>query len=131
LVWGLDVHHHGAREHVHDPNAVAPAHHLGASALFESTLELGSRTALFGRAEQVQKTADDLGFVGGDLGQSFTIRELTFGVAGDLIASERGRIGIGARVGMTRLPESLRLAYGTLTPAGGAVFLSFKPPYPR
>jgi hypothetical protein len=131
LVWGLDVHHHGAREHVHDPNAVVPAHHLGASALFESTLELGSRTALFGRVEQVQKTADDLGFVGGDLGQSFTIRELTFGIAGDLIASERGRIGIGARAGLTRLPESLRLAYGTVTPAGGAVFLSLKPPYPR
>jgi hypothetical protein len=104
---------------------------LGASGLFETTLELGSRTALFGRVEQVQKTADDLGFLGGDLSQSFTIRELTLGVARDLIASERGRIGIGARIGLTRLPESLRLAYGTLSPAGGAVFLSLKPPYPR
>ena len=130
LVWGLDVHHHGAREHVHDPNAavVPPVHHLGASALVESTLELGLGTAIFGRVEQVQKTADDLGFVGGDLGQSFTIRELTLGVARDLITGERGRVGIGVRTALARVPESLRLTYGTRTPMGGAVFLSLKPP---
>jgi hypothetical protein len=128
LVWGLDVHHHGAREHVHDPNAVVPPHHLGTSGLLETTLELGPRTAVFGRAEQVQKTADDLGFLGGDLGQSFTIRELSFGVARDLITSERGRIGVGVRGMMARVPESLRIAYGTRTPSGGAVYLSLMPP---
>jgi hypothetical protein len=131
LVWGLDVHHHGAREHVHDPAAVASVHHLGASALFETTLELGTRTALYGRVEQVQKTADDLGFLGGDLSQSFTIHELTLGASRDLLTSERGSIGIGARATLTRLPESLRLAYGTLTPMGAALFLSLKPPRPR
>jgi hypothetical protein len=128
LVWGLDVHHHGAREHVHDPGAVAPVHHLGASALLETTLELGSRAAVFGRVEQVQKSADDLGFLGGDLSQSFTIREITLGFAHDLVGGERGRIGIGARAMVARLPESLRLAYGTLTPTGGAVYLTLKPP---
>ncbi|HEV8447645.1 MAG TPA: hypothetical protein VGQ44_12525 [Gemmatimonadaceae bacterium] len=128
LVWGLDVHHHGAREHVHDPSAVAPLHHLGASALLETTLELGSKSAVFGRVEQVQKTADDLGFLGGDLSQSFTIREVTIGVTRDLIAGDRGRIGVGVRAMMARLPESLRLAYGTLTPTGGAVYLTLKPP---
>ena len=128
LVWGLDVHHHGAREHVHDPGAVVPVHHLGASALLETTLELGSRSAVFGRVEQVQKTADDLGFLGGDLSQSFTIHELTLGFARDLVEGERGRIGFGARAMVAWLPESLRLAYGTLTPTGGAVYLSLKPP---
>ena len=128
LVWGLDVHHHGTREHVHDPNAIVPPHHLGASALFETTLDLGRRTSVFGRAEQVQKTADDLGFVGGDLGQSFTIRELSLGVARDLVASGKGRIGIGARGSVNAVPEALRLAYGTRTPVGGSVFLSLKPP---
>jgi hypothetical protein len=128
LVWGLDVHHHGAREHVHDPTAVAPAHHLGGSVLLETTLDLGSKSAVFGRLEQVQKTADDLGFLGGDLSQSFTIRELTIGVARDLFVGERGRVGVGARAMAARVPESLRLAYGTLTPAGGAVYLTLKPP---
>jgi len=128
LMWGLDVHHHGAREHVHDPTAVAPVHHLGASALLESTLEVGPKTAIFGRLEQVQKTADDLGFLGGDLSQSFTIQEVTLGLARDLVMGERGRIGIGARAMVARVPESLRIAYGTRTPTGGAVFLSLKPP---
>jgi len=128
LVWGLDVHHHGAREHVHDPTAVVPSHHLGASALFESTLELGRNTAVFGRAEQVQKTADDLGFLGGDLGQAFTIRELSLGLARDVVATSRGRIGVGARGTLALLPETLRIAYGTVTPLGGAVFFDLKPP---
>jgi hypothetical protein len=128
LVWGLDVHHHGAREHVHDPTAVVPLHHLGASALLETTLDLGTKTAVFGRAEQVQKTADDLGFLGGDLGQSFTVREVSFGVARDIVTIEHGRIGMGARGALTLVPESLRIAYGTRTPLGGAVFLSLKPP---
>jgi len=41
---------------------------------------------------------------------------------------EHGRLGVGARVMAARVPESLRLAYGTLTPAGGAVYLTLKPP---
>ncbi len=128
FVWGLDVHHHGAREHVHDPTAPVPPHHLGASALLETTLDLGHKTSVFGRAEQVQKTADDLGFLGGDLGQSFTIRELSFGISRDVVTGNRGRLGLGVRGLVTRLPETLRLAYGTLTPLGGAVFLSLQPP---
>jgi hypothetical protein len=128
FVWGLDVHHHGAREHVHDPTAPGPPHHLGASALLETTLDLGRKTAIFGRAEQVQKTADDLGFLGGDLAQSFTIREVSFGISRDVVTSERGRLGLGVRGLVTRLPETLSLAYGTLTPLGGAVFLSLQPP---
>jgi hypothetical protein len=127
LVWGLDVHHHGAREHVHDPTVVVPVHHLGASALLETTLDLGTKTAVFGRAEQVQKTADDLGFLGGDLGQSFMVREASLGVARDIVTREHGRIGVGARGALNLVPESLRIVYGTRTPLGGAVFLSLKP----
>lgn len=127
LVWGLDVHHHGAREHVHDPNAVIPAHHLGASGMFETTLDLGRRTSVFGRAEQVQKTADDLGFVGGDLAESFVIREATIGITRDILSDSHARFGIGARGTLNLLPESLHLAYGTRTPLGGALFVSLKP----
>ena len=128
IVWGLDVHHHGAREHVHDPNAIIPAHHLGASGMFETTLDLGRRTSVFGRAEQVQKTGDDLGFIGDDLGQSFTIREMSLGIARDLLCASHARLGVGARGTLNLVPESLRLAYGTRTPLGGAVFVSLKPP---
>ncbi len=128
FVWGLDVHHHGTRAHVHDPTTPEPPHHLGSSALLESTLELGGKTAVFGRVEQVQTTADDLGFLGGDLTQSFTIRELSIGATRDVLSSSRGRVGLGVRGLVTRVPESLRIAYGTLTPLGGAVYLSLQPP---
>ena len=128
LVWGLDVHHHGAREHVHEPGVVIPVHHLGASGLFETTLDLGRRTSLFGRAEQVQKSADDLGFIGGDLAQSFVVREASLGATRDIVSDSHLRFGIGARATVNILPESLRLTYGTRTPLGGSVFLSLKPP---
>lgn len=127
LVWGLDVHHHGGREHVHDPGAVGPVHHLGASALLESTLDVGRRISVFGRLEQVQKTADDLGFLGGDLAQSFTIREASGGIACDVVTAPRARIGVGLRGTVNLLPEALHVAYGTRTPVGGAIFVSLKP----
>lgn len=126
-VWGLDVHHHGAREHVHDPAAPVHPHHLGASALLESSLGLGTRTAAFGRLEQVQKTADDLGFIGGELGQSFTIREASLGVSRDVASGAALRLAVGARGSINFLPETLRLAYGTRTPAGAAVFVRVTP----
>ena len=128
LVWGLDVHHHGARVHVHDSSAVVHAHHLGASGLFETALDLGPRTSAFGRLEQVQKTADDLGFIGGDLSQPFTIREVSLGLSRDVVSASAGRIGLGTRGTVNLIPETLRSTYGTRMPLGGAVFVSLKPP---
>jgi hypothetical protein len=127
VMWGLDVHHHGARAHVHDANAPVPTHHEGASGLFESTLEVGRRDALFVRLEQVQKTGDDLGFLADDLTQSFTIREIAGGATHELASARGLSLDAGARASVELLPATLALTYRTRHPAGVDVYLRLRP----
>jgi hypothetical protein len=127
LVWGLNIHHHGTREHNHDPTVTPKSYHLSSSVLLESTIDATPRLAVYGRLEQVQKTADDLGFLGGDALQQFTIRALSLGATRDVIARGSSALGVGARATLNVLPETLRLTYGTRTPVGFAVFLRLRP----
>lgn len=127
LVWGLNIHHHGTREHNHDPNAVPKSYHLSSSVLLEHTVDVSARLAIYGRVEQVQKTADDLGFLGGDALQQFTVRALSLGATREMIARGNASLGVGARGTVNLLPETLRHVYGTATPAGFAVFLRLRP----
>jgi hypothetical protein len=98
IVWGLNVHHHSDREHTHDPTVSTKLSHPSSSVLVESTLELGRSTAVFGRAEQVQKSGDDLGFIGGDLIELFTVRSLSAGVTRDVRSFGDAAFGVGAGV---------------------------------
>jgi hypothetical protein len=127
LIWGLDNHHHSPRLHVHDATTPSPTHHPSASALVESTLGLGTRTQVFVRAEQVQKMSDDLGFLGGDLTQLFTIRALSGGVARQVASLGGVAFGLGARASIDFLPESLRLTYQGTRPKGFAVYVRLTP----
>jgi hypothetical protein len=127
LVWGLNIHHHGSREHNHDPNVVPKSYHIGSSVLFESTVDVTHRLALYGRLEQVQKTADDLGFFGGDALQLFTIRAVSLGATREVLAVGDASFGLGARATLNILPETLRLTYQSTTPVGFAVFLRVRP----
>jgi hypothetical protein len=126
-IWGMNIHHHGSREHIHDPNVPMKPYHLASSALLESTLDVTPRVAVFGRLEQVQKTADDLGFLGGDGMQAFNVRAVSLGATREIASRGDASLGAGARATPTLLPESLRLIYQTRTPAGFAVYLRLRP----
>jgi hypothetical protein len=126
-VWGLNIHHHSDREHTHDPNASTKLYHMSSSALLESTLGLGTHTDLYVRVEQVQKNGDDLGFIGGDLIQLFTIRSLSSGVTRDVRSLGDAQLSLGARASLDLVPSTLRLVYGTTMPAGLAVFVRVRP----
>jgi len=123
MVWGIDIHHHGSREHEHDPGVAIQTRHPSSSFLIESTLDIGSALAVYGRAEQVEKTADDLGFLGGDLMQHFTVRSLVAGAVRDLESVGWATFGVGARASVDLVPQTLRLTYGTRTPTGFALFV--------
>jgi hypothetical protein len=125
-VWGLNIHHHSDREHTHDTTVSTKLYHMSSSVLLESTLELGKRTAVSVRAEQVQKNGDDLGFIGGDLIQLFTVRSLSAGVTRDVRSLGDAAIGLGARTSVDLLPVTLVPTYGTRTPAGFAVFVRLR-----
>ena len=126
FVGGINIHHHGARAHNHgvDP---AQSYHVATSTLVETTYELGDRASIYGRAEQVQKSADDLGFNGADLMQLFTVRALTLGATTELVTARELSFGIGARGTLNVLPTTLEPTYGTRTPVGFALFVRVRP----
>jgi hypothetical protein len=126
-VWGLNIHHHSDREHVHDPTVSTKLYHVSSSVLVESSLELGTRTTLYGRAEQVQKNGDDLGFIGGDLIELFTVRSLSAGITRDVRSLGDAAVALGARASLDLLPSTLAPTYGTRTPAGVALFVRVRP----
>jgi len=126
-VWGLNIHHHSDREHVHDTTVSTKLYHVSSSVLVESTLELGPRTELYARAEQVQKNGDDLGFIGGDLIQLFTVRSVAAGVTREVRAIGDASVRLGLRVSLDLLPATLVPTYGTRTPAGLAAFIRVSP----
>jgi len=130
VVWGLMIHHHGAREHFHpatDTSTAPPSYHLAGSELIETTFDATPRTSLYARVEQVQKTADDLGFLGGDLMQLFTIRDVAVGATHHVMSLGPTSASIGARLSVELLPETLRLDYRTRRPMGFAVFVRLRP----
>ena len=126
LVGGINIHHHGARAHNHGSEP-AKSYHIATSTLVETTYDLGDRATLYGRAEQVQKSADDLGFNGAELTQLFTIRALTAGGTTEIAAVRDLSFGLGARGTMNLVPATLEPTYGTRTPLGFSVFLRVRP----
>lgn len=125
LIWGMNVHHHSARLHTHTPGA--KTYTASAALLFESSLDLNDRTSVYGRVEQVQKSADDLGFLGGEPMQLFTVRSLSLGATRDLRTLRDLSIGVGARGTVNLVPETLRFTYQTRTPSGLAIYLRVRP----
>jgi hypothetical protein len=122
-VWGMNVHHHDGASHLFlhgDPNA--SPHARSSSLLIESTLGVGNKLSVFGRAERVVKSAEELGFQGGNLLEAYPIGMLVLGGRRDVMATRFARFGIGARGSMTLLPSALELTYGTRRPLGIDLF---------
>ena len=129
LIWGLNNHHHDERLHDHDA-AVQMTHHLASSVLAEATLGVGPRTRVFTRLEQVQKMADDLGFLGGNLMETFNVRAASLGASHELTTAHALAFGAGGRLTFNFLPETLRYTYTTTHPAGFALYLTIAPRRP-
>ena len=126
VVGGINIHHHGERAHNHGTES-AKNYHIATSTLVETTYEIGDHATLYGRAEQVQKSADDLGFNGADLAQLFTVRALTLGGTTELATARHLSFGVGARGTVNLLPETLEPTYRTRTPLGFSIFLRLRP----
>lgn len=127
LVWGMNNHHHGLRAHDHEAAGSAKSHHYASSVLVESALGIGERTELFLRAEQVQKMADDLGFIGGNLMETFNVRALSVGAWRAVATRYGATAGIGGLATLNLLPSTLRYTYTTTRPAGFAIYLRVLP----
>jgi hypothetical protein len=96
------------------------------TALVEANLDLDPRNAVFGRAEYVTRTADELSLVG-SVSENVPVGSLVLGYA-RRVGEFRG-VGawLGGRGDLDFVPEQLRLFYGSRTPVGFNVYLQLRP----
>jgi hypothetical protein len=127
LIWGTNVHHHSERLHVHDSTSSPRLSHPTSGVLLESTWRASDRTWIYGRAEQVQKMADEFGFLGGDLAQLFTVRTISVGAARQLVTSRGLAAGMGIRAALNFVPATLEPTYQTTHAAGFVMYLMLQP----
>jgi hypothetical protein len=111
---------------IYGANAVSGAK-LANSALMESNFDIDGVNTVFGRAELVQKSAQDL-LVASELEtQRFDVGELTLGYSREVIRVRGLTLGASVLGTMNIVPRSLEATYGSRFPKGYAVFLRLRP----
>jgi len=96
------------------------------TALIETNIELDGRNAIFGRAEYVTRTAEELALVG-SISSEIEVGSLSLGYARRVGRLREVGAWLGARGHVDIVPEQLRLFYGSRTPAGVLVYLRVSP----
>ena len=105
--------------------------HTGASfthsGLLEAELIVDDRNTVFGRAEIVQKSGEDLVLDDTQHDELFNVGAVSAGYIRDILAGAGMTTGIGVRATLNLLPSSLEATYGSTTPTGLVVFLRLRP----
>jgi len=96
------------------------------TALVETNIQLDERNTVFGRAESVTRTAEELALVG-SISAEVEVGSLAAGYARRVRTLHGIGAWLGGRVNVDLVPEQLRLFYGSRTPAGLLVYLELKP----
>jgi hypothetical protein len=106
-------------------------HDRSQSLLAESEGVLDARNTLFGRAEWVQKSAEELvldtppyGFAPDD---RFDVGAVSLGYIRELARFGPGTLGLGVMGTINVVPAALSAAYGSRTPTAAAIFLRVRP----
>lgn len=97
------------------------------SVLLETNAQLDDQNSIFGRAEWVQKNAEELVMPGANPGAHFNVSGLVLGYIREVVQYGGASLGLGVRGSVDFVPEGLRGTYGTRTPAGIAIYLRLRP----
>jgi hypothetical protein len=97
------------------------------SLLLETNLQLDDRNSFFGRAEWVQKSAEELVVPAADPEESFDLSGLVLGYVREVAEYGGASLGLGLRASLDFLPDALEGTYGTRTPAGLALYARLRP----
>jgi hypothetical protein len=108
-------------------NRHSGSHHLEPSYLLESNLEFGGAHSVFGRAEYVQKSGEDLALGANGPTGEFNIASLVGGYVYEFDRVGNVRTGIGGRASIDFVPSALEPFYGTARPSGFAIYVRFRP----
>jgi hypothetical protein len=117
LVYGANKHTSGG----------GPSAGFDHSLLLETNVQLDERNSFFGRAEWVQKSAEELVVDGTDPEDRFDISGLTLGYVREVVQYRGASLGLGVRGALTFVPATLEATYGTRTPAGVALYVRLRP----
>src|SRR5213592_1512073 len=98
------------------------------SVVLESTLDLDGTNAVFGRAEYVRKSAQELVIASAPPAEEYDVGALALGYR-RMVGTVAGlAVGLGARASVNLVPSSLEPTYGSRAVAGLAVYLQLRPP---
>jgi hypothetical protein len=117
LVWG-------ANTHSSNPG-------LSHSVTLETDAILDDLNTLLGRAEYVQKSAEDLALDEAPANfpstRELSVASLSLGYIRELARFSGATIGLGAMVTLNVVPSALESSYGSRTPIGTLIFLRVRP----
>jgi hypothetical protein len=108
-------------------NAPVGTGRLASSVVLESSLDLDSRNALFGRAEYVQKSAADLDVATATPTTQYSVGALALGYRRSIGRVAGLRAGLGLRGSVNFLPQDLAAMYGSRTPTGMVLYVALRP----
>ena len=116
---------YGANKHVAAAGgAVGSWEH---SLIAESNLQLDQANSVFGRAEYVRKSGEELSLGGPLLDEEFDIGSFALGYIREFAGFRGATFGVGVRGALNLIPGALESVYGSRTPVGLAVFLRVRP----
>ncbi|HEV8336560.1 MAG TPA: hypothetical protein VGR67_09105 [Candidatus Polarisedimenticolia bacterium] len=95
--------------------------------LLEANYETNGRSVLFGRAEYVEKTGEDLVLSTAFEPEVFKIKSLVAGYVFRVTNTPTLVLGLGARASVSFIGSDLEPFYGTRNPSGYMVFLQIHP----
>ena len=93
----------------------------------EATVQVGARNTVFGRAEYVNKSADDLDIPGVFAPVWYDVGGLVAGYLRTVAVLKGIEVGVGARGSLDFVPRALESTYGTRTPHGLGVYVRLRP----
>jgi hypothetical protein len=112
-------------------NTRASGNGLANSMLLESEAILDRSNTVFGRAEYVRKSAEELVVDVAPFNfaatQAFDVGQVSLGYIRELIGLRGATLGLGAMGALNVVPSSLSGVYGSRTPLGGLLFLRVRP----
>jgi len=111
---------------IYGANAVAGTS-LANSALIETDLSVDGVDTFFGRAEFVQKSAQDLVVADESESRRYDIGALTLGYSREILRARGLTLGASILGTVNVVPDGLEAAYGTRYPKGYAIFLRLRP----
>jgi hypothetical protein len=97
------------------------------SIVLESNLDFDGRNAVFGRAEYVQKSAEELVVPSAPPTTEYNIAAVALGYVRTVGTGAGLSAALGVRGSVNFVPSSLDALYGSRTPVGGAVYLRLRP----